>query len=403
MNEIETLIKELCPDGVEFKSIEEVANVGTGRSDRKDAVGNGEYPFYVRSQDILRINSYEFDEEAIIIPGEGGIGEIFHYVNEKYALHQRAYRINFFDKRVNTKFAYYYFIAGFKTFILSKAVSATVTSIRKPMITKFKIPVPPLEVQEKIVKVLDKMTQLEAALEAELSLRRQQYEYYRNALLTFDLNGGGSCNPLWARVLELCPDGVEFRSLGDVCEYSKQRIAAISLNENNYVGVDNLLQNKQGKKLSSYVPKEGNLTKFEVTDVLIGNIRPYLKKIWFADCEGGASGDVLVIQIKPEYTTIINPIYLYYLLSSDQFFDYVMQYSKGAKMPRGDKSSVLRYRLYIPPLEIQEQIVEILDKFDKLTNDLTDGLPAEIEARRQQYEYYRNRLLSFPEKTAKFS
>ena len=93
MSRIDELIAELCPEGVEFKSIGEIAAVGTGSSDRKDAKADGAFPFYVRSQDVFRIDKYEFDEEAILIPGEGGIGEIFHYVSGKYALHQRAYRI----------------------------------------------------------------------------------------------------------------------------------------------------------------------------------------------------------------------------------------------------------------------------------------------------------------------
>jgi len=133
----------------------------------------------------MQIDSYEFNEEALLIPGEGGIGEIFHYVNGKYALHQRAYRIHFIDNRVDTKFAYFYFASNFRQFIAQKAVNATVTSIRKPMIMDFRIPVPPLAVQREIVLILEKFTQLEAELEAELEARRVQYQYYRDQLLTF--------------------------------------------------------------------------------------------------------------------------------------------------------------------------------------------------------------------------
>ena len=182
MSKIDELIQEYCPDGVPYKKVGNLAVVGTGRSDKKDAIPNGEYPFYVRSKIIARINTFEFDEEAIVIPGEGGIGEIFHYDTGKYALHQRAYRIHFIDSKVFPKFAYYHLMAHFKVFIMKKAVSATVTSIRKPMITDFPVPIPPLEVQKEIVNILDKFTQLEAELEA----RRKQYEYYRNQLLTFD-------------------------------------------------------------------------------------------------------------------------------------------------------------------------------------------------------------------------
>ncbi len=167
-----------------------MAEVGTGRSNRQDANVDGAYPFYVRSKEVKRIDTYEFDEEAIIIPGEGGIGDIFHYVNGKYALHQRAYRIHFTTKEVETKFAYHYFITTFKKYIYMKAVSATVISIRKPMIEQFLIPIPPIEEQRRIAGILDKFealaTDLCHGLPAEIEARRRQYEYYRDRLLTFE-------------------------------------------------------------------------------------------------------------------------------------------------------------------------------------------------------------------------
>ena len=114
MSKINDLIKKLCPNGVEFKKIIDIAEVGTGSSNRQDAVEDGVYPFYVRSKEVFRINKFEYNEEAIIIPGEGGIGEIFHYVNGKYALHQIAYRIHIVDIRMMTKFLYYYMFNSFK-------------------------------------------------------------------------------------------------------------------------------------------------------------------------------------------------------------------------------------------------------------------------------------------------
>ena len=183
--------------------------------------------------------------------------------------------------------------------------------------------------------------------------------------------------------------------LNEICYYSNTRIDAEELNEENYVGVDNLLQNKQGKTNSNCVPEKGKLCEFLKDDILIGNIRPYLKKIWKADITGGTNGDVLVIRINEDYKDKLTAGFLYYLLASDEFFAYNTQYSKGAKMPRGSKLAVMKYKVVIPPLEEQNRIVEILDKFDKLVNDISEGLPAEIKMRRQQYEYYRNRLLTF--------
>jgi type I restriction enzyme S subunit len=183
--------------------------------------------------------------------------------------------------------------------------------------------------------------------------------------------------------------------LEQVAKYSKDRINSKELNVNNYVGVENLLQNKRGVTTSNYVPTTGTYTRYNKDDVLIGNIRPYLKKVWLADKDGSTNGDVLSIQVKDK--NIILPKYLYYILSSDEFFDYDMQNSKGAKMPRGNKEIVMKYKFSVPSLEEQKNIISILDRFDKLINDISMGLPAEIEARRKQYEYYRNKLLSFEE------
>lgn len=168
------------------------------------------------------------------------------------------------------------------------------------------------------------------------------------------------------------------------------------MHSENYVGVDNLLQNRAGKKSAEYVPTIGRCTGYKLNDILIGNIRPYFKKIWLADNNGGTNGDVLDIRVLDP--TILLPRYLFYVLSSDKFFNYDMQHSKGAKMPRGNKDAVMNYPIPIPPLEEQKRIVSILDRFDKLCNDISEGLPAEINARQKQYEYYRDKLLTFKEK-----
>jgi type I restriction enzyme S subunit len=187
----------------------------------------------------------------------------------------------------------------------------------------------------------------------------------------------------------------------DIANYSKNRIEASKLTSESYVGVDNLLQNKSGKTVSDYVPTKGNFTGYINGDILIGNIRPYLKKIWLATDNGGTNGDVLVVQINKNEKDNILSKYLYYLLSSNTFFDYSMQFAKGAKMPRGDKSAIMKYEIPIPDKVEQERIVSTLDKFESLINDISIGLRAELKARRSQYEYYRSKLLTFNEYVSK--
>ncbi|EMD4144514.1 restriction endonuclease subunit S, partial [Salmonella enterica] len=161
MSGLSYLEKLLDGVGVEWKRLGDVADIGTGSSNRQDENEKGIYPFYVRSKNVLRSDTFQFDETAIVIPGEGGIGDIFHYVEGKYSLHQRAYRICIKLSGLNTKFIYYFMSSGFKKYILMKKVGATSISIRKPMLEDFQIPIPcpdnpekSLAIQSEIVRIL---------------------------------------------------------------------------------------------------------------------------------------------------------------------------------------------------------------------------------------------------------
>ena len=211
--------------------------------------------------------------------------------------------------------------------------------------------------------------------------------------LSGQLLGDSKENQLTTNNYSLNTNKVEWKSLGEVAQYSKERISSDKLNEENYVGVDNLLQNRNGRTNSNYVPQSGNSTKYQIEDILVGNIRPYLKKIWHSDRQGGTNGDVLAIH--PTSEKILSR-YLFQILADDKFFGYNMQHAKGAKMPRGNKEKIMEYKIPIPPIAEQERIVAILDKFDVLTTSISEGLPKEIELRKKQYEYYRNQLLMFP-------
>ena len=186
----DTLLSFEGREDVEWKKLGEVADLGTGSHNTQDGLSEGKYPFYTRGSEILYLNNYDYDETAIITAGDGaGVGKVFHFVQGKYALHQRAYRIVPNEKIVLARFVYYYIGATFYNYIMKSSVSSSVVSIRKPMMVDYPIPVPSIEEQEKVISILDRfdhlVNDLSQGLPAEIEARQQQYEYYRDQLLTF--------------------------------------------------------------------------------------------------------------------------------------------------------------------------------------------------------------------------
>ena len=187
---------ELLKVDVSIKTValEEIADIGTGSSNTNEGLEEGLYPFYVRSQEPLRKNEYEYDETAIITAGDGvGVGKVYHYVEGKYALHQRAYRIHINTPEVLPKYYFHYMKSTFLPYIQKTMFQGSVASIRRPMLNKFPVPVPSLEVQKKIIDVLENFesicSDLNIGLPAEIEARQKQYEYYRDALLTYAATG----------------------------------------------------------------------------------------------------------------------------------------------------------------------------------------------------------------------
>ncbi len=181
-------------DSVEWTTLENIADIGTGSSNTNEGLTEGLYPFYVRSPEVRRKNTYEYDETAIITSGDGvGVGKIFHYVEGKYALHQRAYRIHINTNKINPKFYYFYMKTTFYSYINKEQFKASVQSIRRPMLNKYPVPIPSIKDQERIVSIMERFeiicNDITAGLPAEIEARHKQYEYYRDKLLTFKRKG----------------------------------------------------------------------------------------------------------------------------------------------------------------------------------------------------------------------
>ena len=366
------ILELLKNEKVEWKKLGEVATVGTGKSNTNEQVENGLYPFYVRSKFIKRINKYEFDEEAIIIPGEGGIGEIFHYVKGKYALHQRAYRIRV-QENIMTKYVYYYMKTKFKEFIVKNMVGSTVTSIRKPMIENFEIPIPSLKTQEKIVEILDKFTNYVTELQSELQSRTKQYTYYRDKLLSEEY-----LNKITKEMEE--DRRLRVEKLKNICEFKRgKRLVKNELQEE---GDFPVYQNSI-TPLGYYHEKNFDKdTTFIISAGAAGEIVYSDRDFWAAD-------DVYVLLTRED----IISRYLYYCLMSKQYI--IKSKVRKASIPRLSKDDIEKIIIPLPSLSLQNKIVKILDKFQILLADTKGLLPEEIEQRQKQYEYYQEKLLTF--------
>lgn len=162
--------------------------------------------------------------------------------------------------------------------------------------------------------------------------------------------------------------------LSSIADYVTDKISSNDISLNEYVTTDCILQNKKGRKIATNLPPQPcSLTRYQRGDVLVANIRPYLKKIWFADIDGGASSDVLVFRAKEGHS----PSFLYAVLLQDSFFNYVMQGTKGSKMPRGDKDQILRYEM--PTLSFSEESIGTfflnLDSLIRLKEQINQNLP----------------------------
>lgn len=167
--------------------------------------------------------------------------------------------------------------------------------------------------------------------------------------------------------------------LKDICSYSKDKISIEQVSLDNYISTENMLVDKGGVTKSSGLPSAKTVSKYVPNNILISNIRPYFKKIWYGDKVGGASNDVLIFQNSP----LIEPKFLYYFLSQDKFFEFMTGTSKGTKMPRGDKDAIMRYNISLPPLEEQKAIANILSSLDEkieLNNQMNKTLEEMAQA-----------------------
>ena len=397
MSRLEELIQELCPDGVEYKKIGELAeyeqpsNYIVKSTDYND---NFDTPVLTAGQTfILGYTSetsgvYAATKENPVIIFDDFTGA-FKWVDFPFKVKSSAMKM-IKAKRSLTSLRYVFHLMGFLNYTSSDHKRLWIS-----VYSELLVPVPPLPVQREIVRILDSFTevtaQLQEQLTQELTARRKQYEYYLDKLLTFDATSGVA----WRTVGEIATvtklAGFEFTKYvtyseeGNIIALRGLNVKNGKLNLEDVKYIDNsdltkLTRSKLhiGDMLFTYVGTIGQVALIDEND------RYYL------------APNVALIRVD---SSVVLPRFLQYYFQSTYFWNtQINRLLQSSSMKNIPMEKIRRFGICIPPLEVQQYVVAILDRFDALCNDLASGLPAEIEARQKQYEYYRDKLLSFKER-----
>ena len=421
MTKLEELIEKLCPNGVEYKTLTELFDTKNGYTPSKSKEEywtNGTVPWF-RMEDIREngnilskaiqyvsesaIKGSLFPADSIIVATSATIGQHALIKVPSLANQRFTYLVlkDEFKEQIDIMFIYY---CCFKLDEYCKEClnQGNFASVDMKKFLKFKFPVPPLEVQREIVRILDNFTFLTTELAAELAARQKQYEYYRDLLLTFKSNESTILNERTNELEINAP--VRWMKLGDI-GIDFYRGNGIKRNE---VTNDGIPCVRYGEIYTSYeiaftdcishtdVSYITNPKYFEHGDILFAitgeSIEDIAKSIAYLGSDKClAGGDIVVMKHNQ------NPRYLSYALST---LDAIKQKGKGkikSKVVHASVPSIKEIEIPLPSLEEQEKIANILDNYRFLCNDISNGLPAEIEARQKQYEYYRDKLLTFKE------
>ncbi len=410
MSKIEELIERLCPNGVEYKTIGEVATYRRGSfpqpyTNSSFYGGDGAMPF-VQVADI-EDNGFKLKEKtkqtiskiaqpkSIYVPKgtvicsiQGTIGRVAitqfdSYIDRTIAIFES------FKIEINKRFFAYCIELKFgieKQF----ARGSTLKTITKEEFTKFRIPVPPLEVQCEIVHILDDFTLLSAELSAELKARQKQYEYYLYKLIS------DSKKITKNKLYELTIWDKKFNAVENYMQPNVKKyptLLAVDLfNLERENGNVFLLSTGGQRGWTTEEVAGDNISEGEVVTIPWGKSRP-VQEVMKYYCGKFVTGDNRIAtsnDIKK-----LNNKYLFYWMQTQS--ERIDKFYRGSGIQHPNMRNVLTLEIELPSIDEQKRIVSILDKFEKLCNDISKGLPAEIEARQKQYEYYRDKLLTFKE------
>ena len=369
---------------VPWKPLGEVTEVKTGQSVNKNIIADnaGEYPVINSGREPLGfINVWNTDNDPIGITSRGaGVGSIT-WQEGKYFRGNLNYSVSIKDFSIlNTRFLYY-LLLQMQFDIQALCTFQGIPALNAVNLKKLQIPIPPLSVQQEIVRILDKFTQLETELKTELKYRKQQYEHYRDELLTSDENEV-EWKTLGEVAKKISSGGTPKTSVseyysGDIPWLRTQEVGYGEIWDTSIKITDEAVKNSSAK----WIPE--NCIIVAMYGATVGRVG--INKIPLTTNQACAN-----IEINEN---IANYKYVYYCLLNQ--YEYIKSLGVGSQT-NINAQIVKNIQIPLPPIEEQERIAGILDKFDTLVNSTSEGLPREIELRRKQYEYYREKLLSFP-------
>jgi len=410
MGKINDLIKEMCPNGIEYKKLNEIGNVFTGLSgkSKNDFIdGNARFITYTNIynnpavkldlDDMVIIRDNENQNELkygdILVAGSsenledsGMISVVCEELTENVYLNSFCFgfRLNdkYKDKLIPGFSKHIFRSASFRSQIVSCSFGVTRYNLNKKMFLDLTIPIPPIEVQEEIVRILDKFGELEAELEAELEVRKNQYEFWRAELFKSEKVKQYKLEELFNLKNGFTPSksNESFWTDGTVPWF---RMEDIRLN---------------GRILNDaiqHVTIEATKGNIMPKNSIIVSTSATIGEHALLTCKSLSNQRFTYLVLKDQYKDIVDMKYIFYhcfLLD-----EYCMNNLNQGNFASIDMNAFKRYVFNIPSIDKQRKIVKVLDKFDALVNDITEGIPAEVKLRRQQYEYYRNKLLSFEE------
>ena len=313
---------------------------------------------YIVDNDPTKKSTYEeylkysspLNDTTILYSIDGTIGNIALYRGEKCILGKGACYINPNPQILDRMFLYYSLQSPhFNAYIDQMSTGSTIQHISLKTMRNYVFTCPPLDKQKQIASIL---TSLDDKIDL---LNRENATIEAMAETLFRQ---------W--FIEEAKEDWEKGKLGEICEYAKEKADIANIDRNTYITTENMCSNKQGVVPPSSVPENIKVTIYSPDDILLSNIRPYFKKLWLSDRNGGCSNDVLCIRSKSK----IFKYFVYYTIRQDEFFDYVMLGSKGSKMPRGDKHHIMNWPIQKPPKQMLELFNEfVLRSIGKMQNN----------------------------------